>query len=1030
MFTRVAGTFFAGCTLWAFLAIPAWAQQSAAPAGNLYSDYVQPVFQKSCLPCHGPEAKSAGLDLSTREGVLHGGEHGAVIQPGDAKASLLYKVVAHEAEPHMPLKGARLPQEQIDHIAEWIKAGAPFGQAATADMALFRQTVKPLLEANCIKCHNAQLRRAGLDLTTRDTLLRGGDAGAVITPGDAKSSVLYKRISHLEQPAMPFGGQKLPDAAIAQIAEWINAGAPYDAPLSAGKAALTHWAFKQPELPPVPRVKNQGWVRNPIDAFVAAEQEKRGLKPLPAADRRVLLRRVYLDLIGIPPSAQEMDAFLADSSKDAYEKIVDKLLSSPRYGERWGRHWMDIWRYSDWYGWRAQNQVRYSQRHIWHWRDWIIESVNRDKGYDQMIVEMLAGDELAPNNPDIVRATGYLARNWYMFDRNVILKDTVDYTAMAFLGITMKCARCHSHKYDPITNEDYYRFRAFFEPYDVRTDRVPGQPDVVKNGIPRVYDAHAETPTYRFIRGVDTNPDTEHPLTPAIPAFFGNSDLKIAPESLPLDVYYPDSREFVHGDLIAQAKANIEKAETELRKSREELAKAKQEMVQSAAVQQVPASAGNRSPETVAPDDKAMAALMKAQADVALREKELASTRATLPALQARITADEAKYSKQPPSDLESLESAALKAERHANVLKAEENVLRAQQELAAAKPESETYDKEAGEKLSKARTQLEAAAKALDAPEAYTPVGKVYPDSTTGRRLALARWIANKQNPLTARVAINHIWLRHFGQALVPTVFNFGMSGKPPSNPALLDWLAVEFMQQNWSMKGIHRLIVTSNTYRMQSSTKDPQDPNAKIDPDNRYLWRMNEQRMQSEVVRDSLLAIAGQLDTAMGGEEIDSSKGLENHRRSVYFQNTPDQQVTFLKVFDEANPNECFQRNESIVPHQALALANSKLSLQMARVLEGQITQEVGETRAADNHFVEQAFSRVLNRPPTAAERSESLKFLQEQDALFRDATKLTPIATGTMGEVNPESDPHLRAREDLVHVLVNHTDFVTIR
>ena len=222
-----------------------------------------------------------------------------------------------------------------------------------------------------------------------------------------------------------------------------------------------------------------------------------------------------------------MNAFLADNSKDAYEKVVDKLLASPRYGERWGRHWMDIWRYSDWYGWRAQNQVRYSQRHIWHWRDWIVESVNKDKGYDEMIVEMLAGDELAPNNPDIVRATGYLARNWYMFDRNVILKDTVDYTAMAFLGITLKCARCHSHKYDPITHEDYYRFRAFFEPYDVRTDRVPGQPDLMKDGIPRVYDDKADTPTYRFIRGVDTNPDTEHPLTPGIPAIFGNADLKI-----------------------------------------------------------------------------------------------------------------------------------------------------------------------------------------------------------------------------------------------------------------------------------------------------------------------------------------------------------------------------------------------------------------------------------------------------------------------------------------------------------------------
>jgi hypothetical protein len=994
--------------------------------GQVYNEQIRPVFEKSCVPCHSLRTKSGGLDLSTKDGVLKGGEHGPAILAGDAKGSLLYKLVSHEAQPHMPYKGDRLPQETIDLIAQWIKAGAQF---EAADTTSFRTEIKPLLEANCVRCHNPQIRRSGFDLSARESLLRGGDTGAVVVPGDAKSSVLYKRISHLEQPGMPFGGQKLPDAAIAKIADWINSGAPYDGPLAVGKAGLSHWAFKVPVRPPVPAIKSSGWVRNPIDAFIAAAQEQRGLKPVPAADKRTLLRRVYLDLIGLPPTPEEMNAFLADNSKDAYEKVVDRLLASPRYGERWGRHWMDVWRYSDWYGWRAQNQVRYSQRHIWHWRDWIVESVNKDKGYDEMIVEMLAGDELAPDNPDIVRATGYLARNWYMFDRNVILKDTVDYTAMAFLGLTMKCARCHSHKYDPITHEDYYRFRAFFEPYDVRTDRVPGQPDLMKDGIPHVYDAHAETPTYRFLRGVDTNPDTEHPLTPAIPALFGNPELTINSEPLPLSVYYPDSQGFVHRDLIAEAKAGIEKADTELRKSREELEKAKQQLAHPQ-TPEAAAGAGNRSAGQASTDDKAADALLKAQAAVALKEKELASARAALPATEARIAADEAKYAAKPPANLEVLESAALKAERHANVVKAEENLLRATQELAAAKPDSETYDKEAAKKLGEARTQLEAAAKALQSEDAYTPVGKVYPDSTTGRRLALARWIANKQNPLTARVAINHIWLRHFGQALVPTVFNFGMSGKLPSHPELLDWLAVELMGHNWSMKTIHRLIVTSNTYRLQSWSKDPEGQNAKIDPENRYLWRMNEQRMEAEVVRDSLLSIAGQLDTAMGGEEIEASKGLESHRRSVYFQDTPDMQVTFLKVFDEANPNECFQRNESIVPHQALALANSKLSLQVAKLLEEQITKRTGAQPATDSKFIALAFDTVLNRPPTAAENTESLKFLRDQEELFQEPKKLTPIQTGAAGEVKPETDSHLRAREDLVHVLVNHTDFVTIR
>jgi hypothetical protein len=995
--------------------------------GQLYETQVRPVFEKSCVPCHGPQNKSGGLDLSTPEGLVKGGDSGPAIVPGDPKSSLLYKLISHDAEPYMPYKGDRLAQEAINRIGEWIRAGARFEQAA--GQGLFRSEIKPLLEANCVRCHNSQIKRSGLDLTTRETLLRGGDTGAVVVRGDAKSSVLYKRVSHLEQPGMPFGGQKLPDTAIAKIAEWINSGAPYDTSLSAGNAASNHWAFKPPVRPKVPEVRNEPWVRNPIDAFLVVEQEKRGLKAVAPADKRTLLRRVYLDLIGIPPTPDDMKAFLADNSKDAYEKVVDRLLASPSYGERWGRHWMDIWRYSDWYGFREKNQVRYSQRHIWHWRDWIIESLNQDKGYDAMIVEMLAGDELAPNDPNVVRATGYLARNWYMFDRNVWLKDTVDYTGMAFLGLTLKCARCHSHKYDPITHEDYYRFRAFFEPYDVRTDRVPGQPDVMKDGLPRVYDAHAEAPTYRFIRGVDTNPDTEHPLTPAIPAMFGNTVLKITPEPLPLQAYYPDFRPFVHRDLIAQAKADIERAETQLKKSREELAKEKKEIVAAGPSEPLAARSGNRSGD-VPDDDKKVAALLKAQGSVELAERELASAHAALPAIEARIAADEAKYAVPRPPNFEALESTALQAERHANVIKARESVLRAEQELAAAKPESQTYNKESAKKLEEAQTQLENAAKALKPGDAYTPIGQVYPNSSTGRRLALARWIANRQNPLTARVAINDMWLRHFGQALVPTVFNFGMSGKPPSHPELLDWLAVELMERNWSMKTIHRLMVTSGAYRMQSYTKDLQDQNAKIDPENRYLWRMNEQRMDAEVVRDSLLSIAGKLDPTMGGPDIDAGKGLESYRRSVYFQATPDKQVTFLKVFDQANPNECFQRNESIVPHQALALANSKLSLQVSGVVEEQITKRTGPTAASDSKFVADAFELMLNRPPSPAERTESLNFLREQERLFLDPKKLTPIQTGAVDAMKPETDPHLRAREDFVHVLVNHTDFVTIR
>ena len=401
----------------------------------------------------------------------------------------------------------------------------------------FVEHVRPVLQAQCFNCHGGKFKQAGLSLQTRETLLKGSDNGAVVVPGKAEESLLVKKIRHEHEPGMPYKGAKLPDAAISQIVAWVNAGVPYDRPLelTASATEMTslhpgskHWAFQPVKRPVVPRVRNQAWVVNPIDAFVASKHEEKKLVPLAPAEKPVLLRRIYLDLIGLPPTPEEIRAFVADRSPKAYEKVVDRLLESPRYGERWGRHWMDIWRYSDWYGFG--NQIRNSQPHMWQWRDWIIESLNQDKGYDRMVLEMLAGDELAPLDLNTLRATGYLARPWYLFNRNVWMQDTVEHVAAGFLGITLKCARCHDHKYDPVAQEEYYRFRAFFEPYDVRLERVPGEADANKLGIPRIYDAEPReatnkdpyvtaiyAETYRFIRGDVNSPDKEHPLTAGSP---------------------------------------------------------------------------------------------------------------------------------------------------------------------------------------------------------------------------------------------------------------------------------------------------------------------------------------------------------------------------------------------------------------------------------------------------------------------------------------------------------------------------------
>jgi hypothetical protein len=382
-----------------------------------------------------------------------------------------------------------------------------------------------------------------------------------------------------------------------------------------------------------------------------------------------------------------------------------------------------------------------------------------------------------------------------------------------------------------------------------------------------------------------------------------------------------------------------------------------------------------------------------------------------------------------PAPNAEELSKAAHQAERQASLLHAEEELLRASRKLAdaLAAPASDDKAQRARERMvAAARRDLELAQSALNqATDGYTPLGKMYPKTTSGRRLALARWIASRENPLTARVAVNHIWLRHFGKALVPTVANFGRNGRPPTHPELLDWLACELMDRGWSMKTLHRLIVTSNTYRMQSAVTDPKHPNVALDGENRYLWHMNPRRMEAEVVRDSTMHVAGELDLTLGGPEIDEAMGEISRRRSFYFKSTPDAQMLFLKLFDAPDPRDCYERTDSVVPQQALALSNSKLSRTMARLL----ARRLGLT-GPTAEFVDAAFETVLGRLPSPVEKKESEGFLAQQAELFQDPSKLTAFKTGTASEVPPSNDPDARARENLVHVLLNHNEFVVIR
>jgi hypothetical protein len=904
--------------------------------------------------------------------------------------------------------------------AHTVCAGEPPSAVGVPD---YVREVKPLLARKCHSCHGALKQSGGLRLDTRGTMFEGGASGAAVVAGNIDASLLITAIRGTgDTERMPLESDPLEEAELALLEHWIAAGAAGpDEPLPPDPRQ--HWSFQPLQRPAVPTVRNSEWARGPIDAFVAAEHQRRGLTPRPAAEPHTLLRRVFIDLIGLPPTPEEMQVFLNDAAPDAYERAVDRLLASPEYAERWARHWMDVWRYSDWDGYRAE--VRESQPHIWRWRDWIVESLAADKPYDQMIVEMLSGDELAPDDPATIRATGFLVRNWFKFNRNVWLENTVEHTAKAFLGLTVNCAKCHDHFFDPISQREYYSLRAFFEPLQVRTDRVPGSADINQDGLVRVYDAADKAETFLFKRGNEAAPDKAHPCGPVVPRLFGATDLKIAAIDLPLTAYYPGFREFERAEALAGAQDELENAK-----------------------QALPTSSGD---------------------GAVLAHAKLETARASLAAVEHRLAADAARFSVPPAvNSIEAakqaaeLEKQAILAERQLARARSEQAGIEAEQGLAAALtklatarqtallpqeksttsgatktpadlPKFEQAVTDAEKKLAEARqARLTALAKLTTTDGKYSSFGQLYPTTSSGRRLALAKWIASQRNPLAARVAVNHIWLRHFGEALVASTFDFGRNGRLPTNQPLLDWLACELIAEGWRMKPIHRLIVTSQAYRMTSADAGADDPNRAVDPENLYLWRMNLRRMESEVVRDSILSVAGRLDRQRGGPDLDPALAETSGRRSLYFRHAKEKMVDFLDQFDRPNVSECYRRSDSIVPQQALAVANSSLSLVQARILARELTARTGAAGPAQSQvgFVGSAFERILNRAPRNDEERLCDDFLRDQAIRLSKSETLHKFTAGSASSIAPADDPEQRARENLVHVLLNHNDFVTIR
>ncbi len=867
---------------------------------------------------------------------------------------------------------------------------------------LYTSSIKPLLAEKCIACHGPLKAEAGLRLDAAKLIRKGSENGAIVAVKDIDQSPILQRVGHSspDQRMPPMDeGVPLNQEQLERLRKWLTDGmpAPEDEPIVQGPQQ--HWAYRPIVRPPVPVVDGQADSQSVIDRLIAAKQLARNIVPLERAEPATLLRRLTFDLTGYPPTPNEIAAFASDQTDESLARVADELMSRPEYGERWGRHWMDVWRYSDWDGYKLE--LRGSQRHIWHWRDWIIESLNANKPYDQMVREMIAGDEIAPTDRDVLRATGFLARSYHRSNRNIWLDATVEHTAKAFLGLTINCAKCHDHKFDPIGQEEYYQFRAIFEPHNVRTEQFAGEPDVMKAGLPRAFDAAPDAATYIYVRGNEKQPLKDKPITANVPKYLPIA-FEVRSVPLPRESYRPDLTELVKQNALTEARKRVEKAQAELTSS-------------------------SKTVEST-----------QAESAAATRKLELA--RAALDSLEARYAADEMLSTESNTLAIEAAAKRAAELERSYNLLESEVVFQLAEQALGKATKSAEKDVIKRTAAINKANRDLDAARiafdKAIDAfeadPTAYTHVGTEYPHESTGRRLALAKWITNKNNPLTARVAVNQIWMRHFDQPLVANVFDFGMRTPEPELCDLLDWLAAEFIESGWNMKHLHRLIVSSQTYQRASAQSSSRfSTNAANDPDNTTYWRANVRRLDAEQIRDSMLATSGALDRTRGGPDLAEEDGETSMRRSVYFRHAYEKQMTMMVLFDAASPNECYRRSPSIIPQQALVMSNSALARSLSRRLATALSNEISQSSPnLEKEFIERLFMLTLGRRPSDSEEDSCLAFLDTQARLLIDQSTLHAVTLGAKTTEEAAEAPVMRARQSLAHVLFNHNDFVNIR
>lgn len=995
-------------------------------------------------------------------------------------------------------------------------AGAP---EQTVD---FKRDVEPIFAANCISCHGAKVALSGLRLDVKAEALK------VITPGNSAKSSLIGRVTGELEPRMPMGKAPLSAAQIAILKTWVDQGAqwPEDASASTAAPQAKHWSFVAPVRPTVPSVKRANWVRNPIDSFVLAEIEKKGLAPSPEADRQTLIRRVSLDLTGLPPTLQEIDSFVKDSRPDAYEKLVDRLLASPHYGERWGRWWLDVARYADTNGFEKDRP-----RSIWPYRDWVIGAFNRDLPFDQFTIDQLAGDLLSNPTLDQKVATGFL-RNSMLNEEGGVdpeqfrvegIIDRVDAVGKAFLGLTINCAQCHTHKFDPILHREYYSFYAFLNSDDEPEIEVPGS-EVTKKRAEIASEVAAIENKLRTSR-----PDLDSKMaaweksvaydesqwktieTNDIFAAFGTKFDRLEDGSF---VARGDNSTSNNYKLTAPSPLSRITAlrvefltDATLPRSGPGRANDGSYFVTEFSVEKAPA--GQKENGTKLPFKRATADYEKAGFPVSnVIDGDFKTHWSSDSGPGRRNQSHAMVFELGTPIEIGSDSvlnfQLAQKFDEKIETAGGKPNIGRFRISVSgSSSPEADGIPREVRAILSKpraARTPEEQARvfsfyrttadatngnkewadanRRIDELMANWPYGPVtlglskrslpretkmfqrgdwkrpgdkvtpgtpavlhpFPASAPRNRLGLAEWIVDKGNPLTSRVIVNRIWLQYFGEGLVTTPEDFGTRSEKPSHPELLDWLAIEFREKGWSWKKLHRMIVTSATYKQSSNVTQTL---ADADPQNRLLARAPRFRVDSEIIRDIALKTSGLLSDKIGGPSVfppipdgvlnlsygspmkwEVSKGEDRYRRAMYTFWKRSVPYPSMLIFDQPNGDvACTRRVRSDTPLQALTTLNDQVFIEAAQAMGLRVYREGGAT---DREKMIYAFRLSTGREPDAFELGRLLEFLNIQQNSFRGNTASAVYVTSQdLAKIPEDVDLHKVAPWTMVSRLLLNLD-----